>query len=79
MISTLLISCLLGSLLISLSLAVYLFFLMKSAFSEIGMQLLATKLRLEASLKEQISGGIEFRFRELSGKNTTSSLEKKNK
>jgi hypothetical protein len=68
---------LLGSLLISLLLAAYLFFLTKSAFSELEMQLLATKLRLEASLKEQIRGGIEFRLRELSGKNTTSSLEEK--
>ena len=44
-----------------------------------GMQLLATKLKLEASLKEQIRGGVKFRLRELSGKKTTASLEKQNK
>ena len=68
MISTLLTAALVGSSLLTLLLAIYLFFRIKSEFSKLETQLLASKLKLQASIKEQIKGGVEFHFRNLSKK-----------
>ncbi len=65
MISTLLTATLVGGSLLTLLLAIYLFFRIKSEFSKLETQLLASKLKLQASIKEQIKGGVEFHFRNL--------------
>lgn len=79
MIPTLLTSYLLGSLLISLLLALYLLFRIKSDLSDIEIQLLANNLKLKNSIKEQIIGGIDFHLRELSNTKPSKLLQDKRK
>lgn len=68
MILTLLSGCLLGSSLLMLLLAIHLFWRIKSEFSALEMRLLARNIELQASIKEQIKGGIDFHLRELTRK-----------
>lgn len=69
-------SYLIGSWLVTLLLAAYLIFRIKSDISAIEMNLLANKLKLETSVKEQIKGGIDFHIRELSIKKPTKLTKK---
>ena len=48
---------------------IYVFFRIKSEFSAIEMQLLANHLKQNASIKEQITGGIDFHIRAFKPKN----------
>ena len=63
------ISCFLyGGPILSLAIVVYYIFRFKAQIANLEMKILADSLRLRNSIKEQITGGFDFRARALSEK-----------
>ena len=76
MIITIFSSCLLGSSLFMLLLAIHLFYRIRFELSSFEMQLLARDIDLKASIKEQIKGGIDFHMRALPWKTKKPTVKK---